>query len=265
MKFSRILRNRHIPMFGIFLAILAGAALGAPAMRAQTVDEIIAKNILAHGGLEKLKSIKTLQTSGEFTIGSFRANFLVDNKRPDKVREETIVQGQAQVKAYDGKMGWQVSPFHGRKDPELLSQDDLRTLEIEADIDGPLVDYKAKGHRAELLGHDSVEGTDCYKIKLTLKNGDVRYYYLDADSFLEIKIEAKNTIRGAIEESETYLGDYEQRDGIYFPFAFEIGKKGDSDRPKFTVKNIEINIPLDDSLFSMPVPSARPNSSGGAQ
>ncbi len=126
------------------------------------------------------------------------------------MREEFIIQGLAQVQAYDGKTGWQISPFGGRKDPELLSQDDLKSLAVDADIDGPLVDYKEKGHKAELVGHDSMEGTDCFKIKLSMKNGDVRYYYLDADSFLELKLEIQTTIRGALQENELYFGDYEQ-------------------------------------------------------
>jgi hypothetical protein len=168
------------------------------------------------------------------------------------VREEAIIQGLTQIEAYDGKIGWRVSPFGGRKDAELLSADDLRGLILDADLDGPLVDYKVKGHTAELVGHDSVEGTDCYKIKLTLKNGDIRYYFLDADSYLEIKIEDDRTIRGTAEKSETYFGDYEKVDGIYYSFSYESGQVGNPRRVDYTVEKIEINVPLADSLFEMP-------------
>jgi len=224
----------------------------------QTVDEVIAKNIQAHGGMEKLKAVQTIRTAGKFTQGSFRAAFLQENKRPDKVREEFLIQGLAQIQAYDGKTGWQISPFGGRKDPELMSQDDLKSLIIDAEIDGPMVDYKEKGHQAELMGHDSVEGTDCYKVKITLKNGDVRYYFLDVDSFLEIKMENQSNIRGAVVFTENFYGDYEQVNGLYFPFALESGQKGSPERAKFTVQKVEINVPLDDSLFSMPVAKAEP-------
>src|SRR4029077_7317301 len=139
------------------------------AASAQTVDDVIARNIQAHGGAEKLKSVHSLRTIAKYTQGTLRADFRQENKRADKVREEYIIQGLAQVQAYDGKTGWQISPFGGRKDPELLSQDDLKSLVVDSDMDGPLVDYKQKGHKAELVGHDSVEGTDCYKIKLTMK------------------------------------------------------------------------------------------------
>jgi hypothetical protein len=102
------------------------------------------------------------------------------------------------------------------------------------------------------VGHDSVEGTDCFKIKLSMKNGDVRYYYLDADSFLELKVEIQTTIRGALQESEQYYGDYEQVNGIYYPFAVEQAQKGSASRAQFTVAKIEQNVPLDDAHFSIP-------------
>jgi len=243
-KFSRIIR--------FFLPLLAAMTFFSVAASAQTVDEVIAKNIQAKGGADKLKSVRSLRTTAKFSQGSFRADFRQENKRADKVREEFIIQGLAQVQAYDGKTGWQISPFGGRKDPELLSQDDLKSLAVDADIDGPLVDYKEKGHKAELVGHDSMEGTDCFKIKLSMKNGDVRYYYLDADSFLELKLEIQTTIRGALQENELYYGDYEQVNGIYYPFAVEQAQKGSASRAQISVVKIEQNIPLEDTHFSMP-------------
>jgi len=157
------------------------------------------------------------------------------------------------VQSYDGKTGWQLNPFEGRREAELLSEDDMKGLVEEADIDGPLVDYAQKGHKAELVGHDDVEGTDCYKIKLTLKNGDIRYTYLDTDSLMEIKLESQTMIRGAMQEGETYFGDYEKVDGMYEPFAIESGQKGNPDRQKLTVEKVEFNVPVDDSIFVMPV------------
>ena len=221
-------------------------------LRAQTVDEIIAKSIQARGGLEKLRAIKTVRMTARLAQGGFRATYVQENKRENKVREEMIIQGMAQVQAYDGKTAWQIDPFEGRKDPELMSQDDSKPLLLDADLEGQLVDYQQKGYQAELVGHDSVEGTDCYKIKLTLKNGDVRYYYLDADSYLAIKYETQTKVRGAVKYEDAMLGDYEQVDGVYFPFAIETGETGSEQRTRFTVEKIESNVPLDDSQFSLP-------------
>ena len=244
MEFSRVFR--------FFFPVAAAIAFFPHAASAQTVDEVIVKNIQAHGGVDKLKAVRSIRTTAKFSQGSFRADFRQENKRADKVREEFIIQGLALVRAYDGKTGWRISPFGGRKDPELLSQDDLKSLVVDADIDGPLMEYKEKGHKAELVGHDSVEGTDCFKIKLNMKNGDVRYYYLDADSFLELKMEIQTTIRGALQESELYYGDYEEVNGIFYPFAVEQAQKGSASRAQFSVEKIEQNIPLEDAHFSMP-------------
>jgi hypothetical protein len=232
----------------VLFVLVAGVSVA----RAQTVDQIIAKNIQARGGLEKLKAVKSLRTTVKFSDGGFRAEFRQETKRPGRVREEFIVQGMAQIQAYDGKTGWQISPFSGRRDPDLMSADDMKSLIVDGDMDGPLVDYKEKGHKAELVGHDSMEGTDCFKIKLSMKNGDVRYYYLDTDSYLELKVEVQTTIRGALQESELYYGDYEQVNGIYYPFAVEQAQKGSSSRAQFSVEKIEQNVDLDDALFAMP-------------
>jgi outer membrane lipoprotein-sorting protein len=244
------------------LLIVAALALLPAASRAQDVDEIIAKYIQAHGGMAKLSAVQTRRQTSKILLGSFKADVLEINKRPNMVREEAILQGMAQVTAYDGKVGWRVNPFSGRREAELVSEDEMKELVVSADMDGPLVDYRQKGHKAELLGHDSVEGTDCYKIKLTLKNGDIRTYYLDTDSYLELKLETQTFIRGAPQESETYFGDYEQVDGIYFPFAIEGGQKGNPDRVRFTVEKVELNVPIDDALFAMP--AAKPAASAPA-
>lgn len=245
---------------------LAAAALLAFAAtsHAQTVDEVIAKNIQAHGGLEKLKAIKSLRTTAKFSQGSFRAETVQENKRPEKVREEFIIQGMAQVQAFDGKTGWQINPFGGRKDAELMAAEDMKSLIVDSDIDGPLVDYKGKGHTAELVGHDPVEGTDCYKIKLSMKNGDIRYYYLDTDSYLELKLEVQTTVRGALQETEEYFGDYEQVNGIYYPFAVEQAPKGSSSRSQLSIEKIEQNVAIDETRFSVPPSTPAPKAAAGA-
>jgi hypothetical protein len=253
---------------GLCAALVVAGAMGfallAPVtLRAQTVDEVIAKNIQAHGGMEKIKAINTLRNTAKLSFGPYRATAMQENKRPDKVREEFQIQGLAQVQAYDGKQAWQISPFQGRKDPELMSAEDAKSLVTDSDIEGPLVDYKAKGHKAELMGHDSVEGTDCYKVRLAMKNGDVRYYYLDTDSFLELKLEVQTTIRGTLQESEQYFGDYEKVDGIYYPFAVEQAQKGNAQRQKLSVDKIEINAPIEDARFTLPVVKPAAKAPGG--
>lgn len=238
---------RRVCMSVIALAVLA------PSLLAQTADEIIAKNVQARGGAEKLKGVQTVKTTAIMTMGpGMELAGTVIQKRPMLARMEFTVQGMTAVQAYDGKDAWQIMPFMGKKDPELMSADEAKETEEMADVDGPLVDYKSKGHQVELLGKEKIEGTDAYKLKLTLKNGDVQTIYIDADSFLQIKEVDKRTIRGTETETESSIGDYKEVNGILFPFAVENAIKGTDQKQKITISKIELNVPVDDSIFKMP-------------
>jgi outer membrane lipoprotein-sorting protein len=240
--------------------ILAAAIL-VPAVWAQTADEIIAKNIQARGGSDKLKSVQSIKSTATIAMGpGMEAPGVLIQKRGKLARLEFTIQGLTAVQAYDGKNAWQIMPFMGKKDPELMSADEAKEVEEMADLDGPLVDYKSKGHQVELLGKEKVEGTDAYKLKVSLKNGDVQTLYIDADSFLQIKEETKRTVRGTEQEVESSIGDYKEVNGIIFPFAIESGIKGSADKQKLTITKIELNVPADDSIFKMPAaaPAAPP-------
>ena len=179
-------------------------------------------------------------------------------KRPSMLRSTLTVQGMTAIQAYDGQSGWQISPFQGRKDPELLGEDDLRDLVEDSDMDGPLVDYKEKGNAVEYLGHDTVDGDDVYRLKCTLKNGDVVDYYLDPDSFLEIRTERQQFIRGAVRERQTDLGSYKPVAGVMYPYSIETGPKNNPGvRAKVTMESIEANVPLEDTAFTMPKPPVK--------
>ncbi len=241
----------------MFRKILAGFALaalvGVPAS-AQTLDEVLARNLKAKGGLDRIKAVQTIRMTGTMTIGpGMEAPFVMEMKRPNMMRMEFTLQGITGVQAFDSKTGWQLMPFSGRKDPEPLPEDAMKQVEEQADLDGPLVDYKAKGHTVELVGKEQVEGSDAYKLKLVLKNGDIRYIYLDADQYLEIRTEGKTKIRGTDVEGESTIGDYKEVGGLMFPHAIESGQKGSPQKMKMTVQKIELNVPIDDARFKMPV------------
>jgi hypothetical protein len=226
----------------------------------QTAEELVAKNLQAKGGVDKIKAIKSVRMSGNFDAGGFKATVAQYSKRPDMVREMFTVQGMTQVQAYDGYSGWQISPFGGRKDPEMLGEDDVRGLSEDADIDGPLVDAQAKGNKIEYLGHDQVDGDDAYKLKVTLKNGDIFYYYLDPDTYIEIQVEKQQFIRGSVRESITMLGSYKPVNGVMYPYFIESGPKNNPDqRGKITITRIEANVPIEDSEFKMPAAPAAPS------
>jgi outer membrane lipoprotein-sorting protein len=236
----------------VCVSMIALAVL-APCLLAQSVDEIIAKNVQARGGADKLKSVKSIKSTAMMSMGpGIEAPGTLIQKRPALARLEFTVQGLTAVQAYDGKNGWQIMPFMGKKDPELMSADEAKEIEENADLDGPLVDYKSKGHQVELQGKEKIEGTDAYKLKVTLKNGDVQTIYIDSDSFLDIKEVTKRTVRGTEQEIESAIGDYKPVDGIMFPFAVESGIKGTDQKQKLTITKVELNVPAEDSLFKMP-------------
>lgn len=244
-----------------FICALAIALVGLSAAAQElTVDQIIAKNIAAHGGLDKIMAQKSLRASGHMTLGQgLEAPITYEQKRPGNFRFELTLQGLTLVQAYDGRTGWLVNPFEGKKDPELMGEDDLKDAQEQADIEGPLVNYKEKGNKVELVGREKVEGSDAYKLKVTLKNGDVRYIYLDADTFLEVKEESKRTIRGSEVEAETIFGDYKEEGGVMMAHSFDQGPKGSPQRQHLTIEKVEINPTIDDARFVMPKAAAADN------
>jgi len=207
-----------------------------------TVDDLVSKNVEAKGGADALHALQSLRLSGKMLVrqGQVQLAYLQTKKRPGEVRTEGTLQGMTQLEAYDGKEGWKVSPFFGRKDPERMSADDLKPLAEQAEIDGPLVDWKTKGSTVEYLGTEEVDGTLAHKLKVVRKNGDVSFVYLDPDHFLEV---------------ETDLGDYEKTAAVFVPTSFDSGRKGDPDKSKIIIDKVEANVPVDDAIFHFPVAS----------
>jgi hypothetical protein len=220
----------------------------------QTADELVNKNIEAKGGLDKIKAVKTLRISGraEQSDGPPVA-VVVEHERPDEIRQDINLAGMTMVQAYDGKEGWMIEPFGGRKDPQLMGEDDVRDLQLDADIDGPLVDYRAKGNTVEYLGHGTVDGDDTLRLKVTLKNGDILYYDLDPDTYLEIRRESQEFIRGSVKEQVTEYGSYKAVDGVMYPFSLAIWPKNDPTQVlTVTIEKVEVNTPLQESQFAVP-------------
>jgi hypothetical protein len=247
-----------------FAILLVAASLIAPALTAQelkplTVDELVAKNIEAKGGLDALHAVRSLRLKGKMLVnqGQLEFAYLQTKKRPGQVRSELMLQGMTLVQAYDGTEGWKISPFGGRKDPEKMSADDAKSLIEDAEIDGPLVDWEAKGSTVEYLGPEDVDGTLAHKLKVVRKNGDISYVYLDPDHFLEIRILTQRQEQGAQVEVETDLGDYEKIAGVYFPFSIEAGPKGATDKQKVILEKADANVPVEDGEFKFPTPVSK--------
>ena len=216
-----------------------------------TADELLKKHYEALGGYEKLKSINTMKLTLKFTTQGIEGPAIVFNKRPNKFRLNATIQGMEMIQAYDGSIAWGIEPFGGNPDPQKLSEEQTKNLAEDADIDGSLMDYQKKGHQVELMGKEEVEGTETYKLKLTLKSGNIRYIYMDSEYFLPIKTTAK-VKRGEQEfEVDTFQGDFKDVNGFIMPHSTEVKMGGNTVRT-LTLEKVEINLDLDDSMFTMP-------------
>ena len=235
------------------MMLLALGLLLAPVAQAQTVDDVLAKYYDACGGLDKLKKLNTMRVTGTITMGQgMEAPFTIERKRPGMRRMEFTLQGMTGIQAFDGTRTWSVMPFMGKKDPEIGSDEDNKNAQEDADFDGALVDWKSKGHTVELVGKEAVEGADAYKLKVTKKNGNIEYDYLDAETYLLVKTEGKVKRRGTEMEGETTFSDYKDVDGYMEPFSMESGAKGMPQKQKLTFSKVELNVALDDARFAVP-------------
>jgi hypothetical protein len=251
--------RRQINMqFRLIISLISSVFIAATAFAQDksqpTVDQLVGKNIEAKGGASALHDLQALRLTGKMLVqeGQIQLTFLQIKKRPDEARTEASLQGMTQIEAYDGKEGWRVSPFFGRKDPERMSADDVKALVEDTEMDGPLVDWQAKGNAVEYLGTEDVDGTPAHKLKVVRKNGDVSFVYLDPDHFLEIRVLTQRTRHGAYEEVEADLSDYEKAGGVFVPTSIEFGRKGAPDKQRIIIDKVEANVPVDDTIFHFP-------------
>jgi outer membrane lipoprotein-sorting protein len=237
-----------------FVLALCAAALLAVSASAQTADELIEKNTKAKGGMEKLKAIQSMKITAKGKMGPMEVPIVITKKRPQNYRIEFTVQGMTGIQAYDGTTGWALMPFMGKKEAEAMSADALKDFKDEADFDGPMIDYKAKGNKVEYVGKEDVQGTPAYKLHIVTKDGNESNVYLDADSYLEIKADTKRKIQGQEIEAETTMGDYKDiGGGVMFPMAIEQHAKGKEGSQSFQVEKVEINpASVDAAMFHMP-------------
>jgi len=257
-----------------------------------SASEIVNQNIAARGGLQAWRSVQTMVWTGKLGVGGNRRTpvpqvpagkkaallptdprpsdeivlpFKMDMQRPRKVRMEILFEGKTAVQIYDGVNGWKLRPYLNRLEVEPFTANESRLSSMQEELDGPLVDYAAKGAQVELDGMDKVDDRNTYKIKLTKKDGRVVHVWIDAQTFLEAKIEGQpRRLDGVEHPVEVYYRDYRTVNGLQIPFVLEtrvlppvanVGK-GFNDVPpqaeKITIDKVEINPKLDASLFMKP-------------
>lgn len=244
-----------MPLRLVLAALLIGG--GAVPAAAEDAQSLIARNLEARGGAAALAAIRNVSFDGrtifpgdfEVTYKETRARF--GDSAVDRV--DFGLQGLDVIQAYDGHGGWKVNPLQGRKDAEKMSADEARSLADAALIEGPLLAARGDGSRVDYLGREDFDGTLAYKLKVTQKDGDEFTYWLDPDTYLEIKVDETRRIRGAAQTTENELGDYERIAGVYFPMSVESWAQGQlGQRQRTIIATGTANGPVGNDYFAEP-------------
>ena len=249
MTFTAEAGRRRVALCSLAVALCSASSANAQTAKAPTVDELVARHIEARGGSAKLKSMQSLRTVGTLSLGSRGdATLTREIKRPNMVRTDLAFGQVTLVHAYDGKEGWEIGP-DGKVAP--LTGDDLVNAQQDADIEGPLVDYKKKGNKVEYEGQTSVGESRCYNLKVTYPNGDITSECLDTKTYLVI---ASRVERHGKVQVEAFLSNYRTYDGIQFAGASDIKQAGNDDMIHYKLEKVEINPPIDNTRFQQPPP-----------
>jgi outer membrane lipoprotein-sorting protein len=247
------------------VVILLGLGVLPATAPGQTADEIVAKVLAARGGLDKIRTVNSQRVSGRIAFGEVSGPFVVELKRPLKMHMQLTVQNMTMVRVYDGKSGWANNPFAGKMIPDVMTEDELKNITEESDFDGPLVDYKDKGNQIELVGKDKVKDKDAWRLKMTTKNGDVRFYLFDSASFLLLKWEGKRKYEGQEFPVESYFSDYREVGGLKFAHQIDSGTSASELTQKLSIEKIELNPAINDSEFGKPAAPTAPASPPAAR
>ena len=232
---------------------------------AQTIDEIIKKAIGARGGIDKIKAVESERITGRVAFSQgLEGTVVLELERPHKLYSEITVEGQKVLRAYDGKSaGWTVNPFTENRGVVEMSADELKDMPDESDLDGPLVDYKSKGSRVELVGKENSDGKAVYRLKVTTKSGEVRSYLIDCATFLTTKWEGTRKVGNEPLPWESVLSDYREVQGMKFPFKIDQGSPRTEYQQTLTIDKVEINPKIEESHFAKPVAAQAATSTTG--
>ena len=233
--------------FALSLAAVATVA------HAQTVDDIVAKNLQAKGGAEKWGSVNSVKMSGKIAVQGQELPLTMFAKRPNMNRQEISLPDGKIVQAFDGTTAWVINPMMGSDTPQVVPGSIADMMKNSADFDGALINYKSKGHTIELVGKEKLADKDVYHLKVTMKGGQVQHYFIDAESGLELKTSAEVDMGmgGPKQKLDTEMSNYKQVNGIMLPHTVKQLING-KPSVEMSVTAVEFNAPVDDAIFKMP-------------
>lgn len=213
--------------------------------QAQTVDEVVDNYINAIGGKEKMLALKTIKMDGSLNVQGFDVGVVTTTSHGVGMRTDISVPGMGEgYQIMTPTKGWSYMPFQGQTSPEEVGEDMVKAGQNSLDLQSPLLNYKEKGHKVELLGKEKAEGKDCFKLKFTNKFGKESTVFIDATTYYRVKTVSKATVNGEEMDVETIYSDYRKNaDGYVFAYAQT------SPRGTITYSAIEVNKPVDENIF----------------
>ncbi|MHB8721754.1 MAG: LolA-like protein [Steroidobacteraceae bacterium] len=281
-------RLRLLCAAGCAAGLLIAADVASAAAKL-TAEQIVAKYAAARGGLAAWHAVQTMSWSGKMDVGTgdstskstqfaqeamvpktrrdiarrvpdkletpkqVQLPFVVDMKRPALSRVEIVFAGKTAVQVYDGKNGWKLRPYLNRNDVEPFTEDELKASVGGWDIDGPLLGAAARGTKVEVEAIEPVEGKEAYRLKLTPVTGNVQHIWIDAQSFLDVKVEGTpRRMDGKMHTVWIYQRDFRSEQGVMVPHVLETAVDGYPDTHKMVIEKVAVNPALNDTLFAKP-------------
>jgi hypothetical protein len=279
-------RRAAVLRFALVAAVLPLAGCRNPSERA--ADEILAKNALVRGGLDAWRGVRSMTLSGKLEAGvgrdplklaqsyqrtpaeakaqarrallhkseepaQVRLPFLMELRRPRQLRLEVDFQGQKALQVYDGARGWKLRPFLGRREVEPFTEEELRLASLQTELDGPLIDAAAKGSTVRLVGTNKLEGHDAYDLEVKLATGQTRHVWVDAKTFLDLRVDGERRLDGTVHKVFTWFRDWRPVNGLLVAHTLETRVEGGAPgSEKIVVEKITLNPELADARFAKP-------------
>lgn len=277
---------------GLALGQVLGAAAYAAAPAPMSAEQVVARSVEAQGGAAAWRAVRTLSMSGLLDAGQaspdvdklveesrrapgrphkrlhaeapkpdqpgrteaevIRLPYLIELRRPNQMRVELKVKDSTAIQVWDGVRGWKLRPWLGRHEVEEYTPEEVRLASRQQPLDGPLVDYAAKGSTLKAEGRETVDGKDCYKLAVTLKSGDVLTVWVDAQTFLIDQLGSIRSYGGKQRMLLTRMRDYRKVDGLMIPFQLEDQVRGVRGVQHIEIQQVAVNPPLPDGHFTRP-------------
>jgi len=230
------------PRILVLLVLLITAAITG---KAQTLDEVVSKHIEAIGGKDAWKKVNSLKIDGVMNVQGTEIKISLVQLHGKGMRQDIAVQGMTGYQIVTPTQGWTFMPFQGQTEVSAMSTDDVKQAQNELDAHGSLLEYKEKGHTAELAGKETIDGIECYKIVLTLNSGKQETVFIDSKNYYAIRGITKQKANGQEQDIETNYGSFEK-----LPEGIVVAKSLSLPYGTLTLNKVEVNKPVNENMFS---------------